>query len=218
GWIDVDLSEKGMEEARNAGRLLHQEGLQFNLAFTSVLKRAIRTLWIALEVMDQMWIPEIKSWRLNERHYGALQGLNKAETAQRHGEEQVHLWRRSFDVPPPPLSRDDPRPPHFDPRYQEVEPDFLPDGESLKATLVRVLPYWENDMAPRLKQGLEVVCSAHGNSIRALAKHLFNISDQDIPSLEIPTGNPLLIELDAGLKVKSCRYLDETKAGPLPAV
>ena len=218
GWVDVDVSDKGHAEAVRAGQLLVRAGLTFDLAYTSVLKRAIRTLWLVLSEMDLMWIPQTTAWQLNERHYGALQGLNKAETAAVHGKEQVHVWRRSFDVPPPPMAADDPGHPRFDPRYRNVDPARLPSGESLKDTLIRVLPYWERHLAPQLSQDRAVVCAAHGNSLRALLKHLLKISDQDIPTLEIPTGNPLVLELDRDLGVTGGRYLDQEHAGPLPGL
>jgi 2,3-bisphosphoglycerate-dependent phosphoglycerate mutase len=216
GWVDVDLSETGIVQARRSGELLRETGLTFDIAFTSVLKRAIRTLWIVLDELDRMWIPQIPNWRLNERHYGALQGLNKAETAARHGDAQVHIWRRSFDIPPPPLAPDDPMHPGHDPRYAKLPPELLPATESLKITLGRVMPSWDEAIAPRLLEGQNVLIAAHGNSLRALAKHLFGIGDQEIVGLEIPTGNPILIELDADLKPLSARYLDEGRAGPLP--
>jgi 2,3-bisphosphoglycerate-dependent phosphoglycerate mutase len=216
GWVDVDLSQTGIAQARRSGELLRETGLTFDIAFTSVLKRAIRTLWIVLDELDRMWIPQIPNWRLNERHYGALQGLNKAETAAKHGDKQVHVWRRSFDIPPPPLADDDPMHPCHDPRYAKVPPELLPATESLKITLERVMPSWDEATAPRLREGQNVLIAAHGNSLRALAKHLFGIGDQEIVGLEIPTGNPILIELDADLKPLSARYLDEGRAGPLP--
>ena len=218
GWIDVDLSESGVEQARLAGRLLKAEGLRLDLAYTSVLKRAIRTLWIVLDELDMMWLPEVKSWRLNERHYGGLQGLNKAETAARHGDEQVRVWRRSYDVPPPPLADDDPSHPRHDPRYRDVPPELLPGGESLKITLERVMPIWQERLAPALREGKNLLIAAHGNSLRALAKHLFGISDEAIPGLEIPTGNPLLIELSDDLRPRTVRYLDASRAGPVPKI
>jgi 2,3-bisphosphoglycerate-dependent phosphoglycerate mutase len=218
GWIDVDLSESGVEQARLAGRLLKAESLRFDLAYTSVLKRAIRTLWIVLDELDMMWLPEFKSWRLNERHYGGLQGLNKAETAARHGDEQVRVWRRSYDVPPPPLADDDPSHPRHDPRYRDVPPELLPGGESLKITLERVMPIWQERLAPALREGKNLLIAAHGNSLRALAKHLFGISDEAIPGLEIPTGNPLLIELTDDLRPRTVRYLDASRAGPVPKI
>lgn len=216
GWIDVDLSETGLAQARRSGELLRELGVDFDVAFTSVLKRAIRTLWIVLEELDRMWLPQSAHWRLNERHYGGLQGLNKAETAAKHSDEQVHIWRRSFDVPPPPLSEDDPTHPRHDPRYAGLPRELLPACESLKTTLDRVMPIWDEAIAPKLKEGNNVLIAAHGNSQRALAKHLFKISDEDIPGLEIPTGNPLVIELRADLTPASARYLDAERAGPLP--
>jgi 2,3-bisphosphoglycerate-dependent phosphoglycerate mutase len=216
GWIDVELSETGMEQAGRAGELLRAEGIEFDLAFTSVLKRAIRTLWIALDRMDRMWLPQTANWRLNERHYGGLQGLNKAETAAKHGEEQVHIWRRSFDVPPPALSLADPTHPSHDPRYRGVPAELLPSAESLKVTLGRVMPYWDEAIAPQLHAGRNVLIAAHGNSLRALAKHLFGVGDQDIIGLEIPTGNPILLDLDTRLVPMNARYLDESRVGKLP--
>lgn len=209
GWTDVDLSEKGVEEARKAGRLLKENGYTFDVAFTSVLKRAINTLHIILEEMDLLWIPEYKDWRLNERHYGALQGLNKAEMAEKYGEEQVKIWRRSYDVPPPPLERTDPRYPGFDPRYRDLKPEQIPLSESLKDTVARVLPCWHEVIAPTIKQGKRVIISAHGNSLRALVKYLDNISDQDIVELNIPTGIPLVYELDSELKPVNRYYLGD---------
>jgi len=208
GWTDVDLSEQGMVEARQAGKRLLADGLRFDVAFTSVLKRAIRTLWIVLDEMDLMWIPVERSWRLNERHYGALQGLNKAEMAQRYGDEQVHIWRRSYAVRPPALAADDPRHPRFDPRYAGLDPSELPATESLADTLLRVMPYWHVAIVPRLQAGQSVLVSAHGNSLRALVKHLDGVSDDDIPALNIPTGVPLLYEFDDGLGVLQHRYLE----------
>ena len=216
GWIDVGLAETGTAQARLAGELLRDGGFRFDVAYTSVLKRAIATLWIVLEELDSMWLPQTAHWRLNERHYGALQGLNKAETAAKHGDAQVHTWRRSFDVPPPPLAADDPSHPARDPRYKGVRPDLLPSGESLALTLVRVMPVWEERLAPILRDGRNLVIAAHGNSLRALVKHLFEISDDAIPKLEIPTGNPLAIELDSALRPLEARYLDEARAGPVP--
>ncbi len=218
GWTDVDLSPAGRAEAALAGRLLKEEGHAFDQAYTSVLTRAIRTLWIVLEEMERMWTPQVASWRLNERHYGALQGLDKAETAQRHGAEQVRIWRRGFDQPPPPLALDDPRHPRQDPRYAGLEPALLPASESLKDTLARVMPYWHQEIAPSLRLGRRVLVAAHGNSLRALCKHLLNLSDQDIPGLEIPTGNPLVFDLDHDLQVRLCRYLDDSRAQPLPGL
>jgi 2,3-bisphosphoglycerate-dependent phosphoglycerate mutase len=216
GWVDVDLSATGLAQAAKAGVLLRAEKIEFDQAFTSVLKRAIRTLWIVLEGLDRMWLPQTASWRLNERHYGALQGLNKAETAAKHGKEQVHVWRRSFDVPPPPLALDDVMHPSHDPRYRGVPDDLLPATESLKITLDRVMPYWSEAIAPELARGGNVLIAAHGNSLRALAKHLFEIGDAEIIGLEIPTGNPILIELDDALAPVSARYLDHERAAALP--
>lgn len=209
GWTDVDLSPKGLDEARQAGQTLKQMGFGFDLAYTSVLKRAIRTLWITLDEMDLMWIPVHHSWRLNERHYGALQGLNKAETAAKFGEEQVMLWRRSYDVPPPALERSDPRHPANDPRYPDLSPSELPLTECLKDTVVRFLPYWNQTIAPAVRSGRRVVIAAHGNSLRALVKYLDNISDQDIVGLNIPTGIPLVYELDDDLKPLRHYYLGD---------
>ncbi|NTV29014.1 MAG: 2,3-diphosphoglycerate-dependent phosphoglycerate mutase [Candidatus Omnitrophica bacterium] len=200
GWTDVDLSEKGIQEAIEGGRLLKEAGFTFDVAYTSVLKRAIRTLWLVQEQMDLLWIPVEKSWRLNERHYGGLQGLNKSEMAQKFGEEQVHVWRRSYDVPPPKLEKNDPRYPGNDPRYKQLTADELPLTEDLKATVARVMPYWEKTIVPTIKSGKKVVIAAHGNSLRALVKHLDNVSEKDIVSLNIPTGTPLVYELDANLK------------------
>ncbi|NLT24102.1 MAG: 2,3-diphosphoglycerate-dependent phosphoglycerate mutase [Syntrophorhabdus sp.] len=207
GWTDIDLSEKGVEEARQAGRSLREAGFVFDVAFTSVLKRAIRTLWIVLEELDRMWIPQRKSWRLNERHYGALQGLNKAETAVEYGEEQVRLWRRSYDVPPPPLERRDKRFCGNDPRYDALAPEELPVSESLKDTATRVIPYWEGTIVPVLARGARIIVSAHGNSLRSLVKHLDNIPDEDVPALEIPTGKPLVYEFSQDLKPTKHYYL-----------
>ena len=213
GWVDVDLTEQGRKEAREAGRLLQAEGFDdFDVVFTSVLKRAIRTLWIILDEMDLMWLPVERSWRLNERHYGALQGLNKAETVAKHGAEQVKIWRRSYDIPPPPLSLDDQRHPRFDRRYKDVKPQDLPSTESLKTTLERVLPYWSSRVAPELKAGRNVLVVAHGNSLRALVKMLDGMSDADIIEFNIPTGVPIHYELDADLKPKSRRFLGDPEA------
>lgn len=209
GWTDVDLSERGREEAREAGALLKQQGLVFDLAFTSVLKRAIRTLWLALDAMDLMWLPVRNSWRLNERHYGALQGLNKAETAAQFGEQQVKIWRRSYDVPPPALERSDPRFPGSDPRYRELAGSEVPLTECLKDTVARFLPLWNTTIAPEVAAGRRVIIAAHGNSLRALVKYLDNVSDQDIVELNIPTGIPLIYELDAGLKPIRHYYLGD---------
>jgi len=207
GWTDIDLSEKGVEEARQAGRALREAGFVFDVAFTSVLKRAIRTLWIVLEELDRMWIPQRKSWRLNERHYGALQGLNTAETAVEYGEDQVRLWRRSYDVPPPPLERRDKRFCGNDPRYDALAPEELPVSESLKDTAARVMPYWEGTIVPVLARGARIIVSAHGNSLRSLVKYLDNIPDEDVPALEIPTGKPLVYEFSDDLKPTKHYYL-----------
>ncbi|MCH8489371.1 MAG: 2,3-diphosphoglycerate-dependent phosphoglycerate mutase [Oceanicaulis sp.] len=215
GWVDVDLTDAGVAEARRGGELLKAEGFEPSLAFTSVLKRAIRTLNFTLEGIDRLWIPVEKSWRLNERHYGALTGMNKAEVTEEHGADQVKIWRRSYDTPPPPLPLDDPRHPRFDPRYGALDPDALPAGESLKLTLERVAPYFKDAIAPRLEAGEDVIISAHGNSLRALVKLLFNVADSDIVGIEIPTGNPLLIELE-GLRPVARRFLDEARAQDLP--
>jgi len=208
GWTDVGLSERGVAEAVTAGRRLREAGFTFDLCHTSVLKRAIKTLWLALEELDLMYLPVHNHWRLNERHYGALQGLNKAETAERHSKEQVFLWRRSFDVPPPPLELIDPRHPSHDPRYAGLDPSLLPRGESLENTITRVLPCWNDVIAPDVQAGRRVLISAHGNSLRALVKYLDAISDEEIPKLEIPTGVPLVYELDAALKPIRHFYLD----------
>ncbi len=207
GWTDVDLSEQGLMEAKRAGQILQAGGFTFDVAFTSVLRRAIRTLWIALDEMDQMWIPICNSWRLNERHYGALQGLNKAEMAAKFGEAQVKLWRRSYDVRPPALTVDDPRYPGNDPRYKALDPRDIPLTECLKDTVARFLPYWHETLAPAIRAGRRVLISAHGNSLRALVKYLDNISDEEIVGLNIPTGVPLVYELDADLKPVQHYYL-----------
>jgi 2,3-bisphosphoglycerate-dependent phosphoglycerate mutase len=207
GWTDVDLSERGVEEATQAAQLLKDGGYTFDIAFTSVLKRAIRTLWITLDGMDLMWIPVVRNWRLNERHYGALQGLNKAETAAQFGNEQVRLWRRSYDVRPPDLTRDDPRYPGHDPRYNDLTPDLLPLAECLKDTVARFLPFWHDVIVPTVKAGKRVLVVAHGNSLRALVKHLDKISDEEIVELNIPTGVPLVYELDEGFEPIQHYYL-----------
>lgn len=212
GWTDVGLSEKGVKEAIEAGRQMRAKGYDFDVAYTSVLKRAIKTLWLALEEMDSMWIPIHNSWRLNERHYGALQGLNKAETAERHGLEQTQIWRRSYDIPPPPLSSDDPRYPGKDPRYASLTPAELPLTECLKDTVARFLPYWHETIAPAVSAGQRVLIAAHGNSLRALVKYLDNISDNDIVDLNIPTGIPLVYELDDQLKPLNHFYLGDPEA------
>ena len=208
GWFDCDLSEHGEDEARTAGEQLKEAGVKFDCVYTSVLKRAIRTMWLALEEMDQVWLPVTRAWELNERHYGALQGLNKAETAAEHGEDQVLIWRRSFDVPPPPLERSDERHPSHDRRYQAVDAaGKLPDAESLALTLNRVLPYFDEHIAPLLRAGEKVLIVAHGNSLRALVKHLDGISNEDILKLNIPTGMPLAYELSSDLQVQERGYL-----------
>jgi 2,3-bisphosphoglycerate-dependent phosphoglycerate mutase len=212
GWTDVDLSDQGRREAQQAGQELLKEKLTVDIAFTSVLKRAIRTLWIALDEMDRMWIPVERTWKLNERHYGALQGLNKAQTVEKHGDAQVKIWRRSYDIPPPPLATDDRRHPRFDPRYANVDPTELPATESLKETLARVLPYWHSRIAPELRTGRNVLVAAHGNSLRAMVKMLDNVSESQIVELNIPTGVPLLYELDRELKPLGSRYLGDPEA------
>ncbi len=209
GWTDVDLSQKGLEEARNSGRLLRENGFVFDVAYTSVLKRAIRTLWIALDEMDQMWVPVNLSWRLNERHYGALQGLNKAETATIYGDEQVLIWRRSYDIRPPALTAEDDRYPGFDPRYRNLSKQDIPLTECLQDTVTRFLPYWNETIAPVVRSGQRTIIAAHGNSLRALVKYLDNISDQDILELNIPTGIPLVYELDDDLKPIRNYYLGD---------
>jgi len=212
GWTDVDLSDKGISEARESGRMLREKGYLFDVAFTSVLKRAIRTLWLVLDEMDLMWIPVYRSWRLNERHYGALQGLNKAEMATKVGEEQVHIWRRSYDVPPPALAKTDKRYPGNDPRYRSLDENELPLAESLKDTIARFMPYWHNVLAPELKAGRHLIVSAHGNSLRAMVKHLDNINESEIVNVNIPTGIPLVYELDEELRPLKHYYLaDEAK-------
>jgi 2,3-bisphosphoglycerate-dependent phosphoglycerate mutase len=217
GWTDVDLSERGLAEAKEAGRLLREGGYVFDIAYTSVLKRAIRTLWITLDALDQMWIPVVNSWRLNERHYGALQGLNKAETAAKHGEAQVKIWRRSYDIPPPPLTPDDPRCPGRDPRYAGLAPGDLPLTESLKDTVARFLPYWHETIAPSIKAGRRVIIAAHGNSLRALVKYLDNVSEPDIVELNIPTGIPLVYDLGDDLRPTRHYYLGDPAAAAAAA-
>jgi len=212
GWYDVDLSEQGRDEARDAGLLMAAEKFEFDVAYTSVLKRAIRTLWIALDAMDMMWIPVHRSWRLNERHYGALQGLNKAETSAKHGEDQVLVWRRSYDIPPPPLTEEDPRHPSHDRRYGMLSPEQLPLTESLKDTVARFLPYWHDTIAPDIKAGKRVLITAHGNSLRALVKYLDNVSEQEIVNLNIPTGIPLVYQLNDDLKPLRKFYLGDEAA------
>jgi 2,3-bisphosphoglycerate-dependent phosphoglycerate mutase len=215
GWTDVDLSEKGLDEAREAGRLLKEGGFVFDVSYTSLLKRAIRTGWMALDALDLLWTPVYRDWRLNERHYGALQGLNKAETAAKHGEAQIKIWRRSYDIPPPALSLDDQRHPAYDPRYAKLDSALLPKTESLKDTVARFLPYWHGTIAPAIRDGQRVLIAAHGNSLRALVKYLDNVSDDAIVELNIPTGIPLVYELDAELKPIRSFYLgdaDKAKA------
>ena len=207
GWIDVPLTERGISEAHSAGQQIRDTGIEFDAAWTSVLKRAIHTLWIILDEIHAPWLPVHRDWRLNERHYGGLQGLNKAETAARHGEEQVHIWRRSYDIPPPPLEHDHLDHPRFDRRYAQIPAAQLPAAESLKLTLERVLPCWETEIAPAIRSGQRLLIAAHGNSIRAIVKHLDSISDEDIPQLNIPTGMPLAYTLDHDLNVLERRYL-----------
>jgi 2,3-bisphosphoglycerate-dependent phosphoglycerate mutase len=212
GWTDVDLTEEGRKQAKQAGEGLRQEGYIFDVAYTSVLKRAIRTLWIALDELDLMWIPVHRSWRLNERHYGGLQGLNKAETAAKYGDDQVKIWRRSYDIPPPALDKDDERYPGRDPRYTELSAAELPMTECLKDTVERFLPYWHEVIAPTIKSGKKVIIAAHGNSLRALVKYLDDISDTDILELNIPTGVPLVYELDDNLNSTKHYYLGDQAA------
>ncbi len=212
GWTDVDLTDKGIEEARHAGKLLKEAGFTFDLTYTSVLRRAIRTLWVTLDEMDLMWLPTRHSWRLNERHYGALQGLNKAETAAQYGDDQVLVWRRSYDIPPMPLDAADPRASFSDPRYADLARDQIPLTECLKDTVARVLPVWSESIAPAIRAGRQILVSAHGNSLRALIKYLDGISDQDIVSLNIPNGQPLVYELDADLKPIRSYYLGDAAA------
>jgi 2,3-bisphosphoglycerate-dependent phosphoglycerate mutase len=212
GWTDVGLTERGVAEGIEAGRLLRADQFTFDAAYTSVLQRAIKTLWLALESLEQMWIPIANDWRLNERHYGALQGLNKAETAAKFGDQQVHVWRRSYDTPPPPLEMDDPRHPRFDARYRSLSPAVLPRTESLKDTVERFLPYWRDTIAPAIRDGRRVLIAAHGNSLRALVKHLDSVSDADIVGLNIPTGIPLVYELDQELRPLRHYYLGDPEA------
>ncbi len=209
GWTDVDLSVKGRQEAQEAGQVLKREGFTFDVAYTSVLKRAIRTLWIAMDAMDLLWVPVHRSWRLNERHYGALQGLNKSETAARFGEDQVKIWRRSYDIPPPALEPTDERFPGHDPRYRHLSPEELPLTECLKDTVARFLPYWEQSVAPQVRAGQKVLIAAHGNSLRALIKYLDNVTESDIINLNVPTGMPLVYELDDNLKPLKNYYLGD---------
>ena len=212
GWTDVDLTDTGIEQAKNAGRLLKAEGYDFDVAYTSVLKRATRTLWHVLDEMDRTWLPVVNSWRLNERHYGALQGLNKAEVAKQYGDDQVLVWRRSYDTPPPALEASDPRCERADIRYAKLQPDQIPLTECLKDTVARVLPFWDEALAPAIQKGKRIVVAAHGNSIRALIKYLDNISDNDIVSLNIPNGIPLVYELDENLKPIRHYYLGDAEA------
>ena len=212
GWVDVDLTEKGVAEAREAGRILKDAGFRFDLTYTSVLKRAIRTLWNTLDEMDMMWVPTVHSWRLNERHYGALQGLDKAETAAKYGDAQVLAWRRSYDTPPMALDPSDPRAAYDDPRYAGLSREQIPLTECLKDTVARVLPFWNESIAPAIRAGRQILVSAHGNSLRALIKHLDNISDADIVGLNIPNGQPLVYELDADLKPIKSYYLGDAVA------
>lgn len=209
GWVDVDLTDKGIAEAKQAGQWLVEAGFAFDLAYTSVLKRAIRTLWHVQDAMDQMWIPVVHSWRMNERHYGALAGLNKAETAAKYGEDQVHVWRRSYDTPPPPLATDDERSSSNDPRYAKLKREDIPLTECLKDTVARVLPLWNESIAPAIKAGKQILIAAHGNSLRALIKHLDGISDEGIAGLNIPNGMPIVYELDADLKPIRHYYLGD---------
>jgi 2,3-bisphosphoglycerate-dependent phosphoglycerate mutase len=217
GWTDVDLADEGRQEATDAGRLLKEAGYAFDIAYTSVLKRAIRTLWIALDVLDLMWIPVEKNWRLNERHYGALQGLNKAETAAKFGDEQIKIWRRSYSTPPPELALNDPRHPAHDPRYRSLSQSELPRTESLKDTVARFLPYWHETIAPAITSGQRVLIAAHGNSLRALVKYLDDISEQEIVELNIPTGIPLVYELDDNLRPIRHYYLGDPAAAAAAA-
>ena len=217
GWTDVDLSERGVAEAKEAGRLLREGGYLFDVAYTSVLKRAIKTLGIALDALDLLWIPVVKDWRLNERHYGALQGLNKAETAARHGDAQIKIWRRSYDIPPPPLDPDDPRHPSRDPRYAGLSAGELPLTESLKDTVARFLPYWHDTIAPVIRSGKRIGIAAHGNSLRALVKYLDNISEDEITELNIPTAIPLVYELDGDLHAMRHYYLGDPAAAAAAA-
>ena len=212
GWVDQDLSETGVAEARAAGELLKAEGFAFEAAYASRLTRAIHTLWLVLWSMDRCWVPVEYAWQLNERHYGALQGLDKAETAAKHGDEQVHIWRRSYDTPPPPLTRDDPMWPGHDPRYADVDPDLLPVAECLKNTVARVIHFWESVIKPRVAAGEQLIIAAHGNSLRALVKHLDGISDEDIVSLNIPTGVPIVYDFDDAMNATGRRYLGDADA------
>jgi len=217
GWVDVDLTPGGVREAKKAGKLLAKEGIDFDFAFTSVLRRAIKTLWLALEGTEQFHIPVVKDWRLNERHYGGLTGLNKQEMRDKHGDEQVHIWRRSFATPPPPIEEDNEFHPSKDKKYAHFDPAELPTGESLKMTCLRVLPFFQASIVPIIKANNNLIISAHGNSLRAIMKDLFKVADKDIPGFEFPTGNPLLIEFaDGTLDIKSAHYLDKKRAKDLP--
>ena len=219
GWVDVGLTAEGTREAKKAGKLLAKEDVKFDVAFTSFQKRAIKTLWLTLEALDQMSIPVTKDWHLNERHYGGLTGLNKQETRDKHGDEQVHIWRRSYDVPPPQIDVEHEYHPSHDEKYAGIDPSELPTGESLKITTERVLPYFESQIMPFIRANSNLIISAHGNSLRGLMKKIFDVADKDIPGFEFPTGNPLLIELEDGtLNVKSARYLDTKRAKDLPSI
>jgi 2,3-bisphosphoglycerate-dependent phosphoglycerate mutase len=209
GWQDIDLSEAGIAEAKKAGIALRKEGFNFDCAYTSVLKRALRTCWMVLDEMDLLWIPVQKNWRLNERHYGSLQGLDKSETAEKHGEEQVKIWRRSYDTPPPPMDSSDPRHPSHDPRYKDVQRNELPNAESLKDTVARFLPFWNNEVVPEIRKGQKVLMVAHGNSLRALVQHLENLSQAEIMELNLPTGIPLVYDLDQNFKVVGKRFVGD---------
>ncbi len=220
GWVDVDLAEKGIQEAIQGGQALREQKLQFDIVYTSVLKRAIKSMNLVLDQLDQHWLPVVKTWRLNERHYGELQGLNKSEMAEKHGEDQVKIWRRSFDVPPPFLKKEDPRHPCHDPRYKDVDPKDLPAGESLKLTAERFKPFWEKEIVPKLKAGQNVLIVAHGNSLRALMMMLENLGPDEIMEVNVPTGIPLLYDLDQNLKIKSKRFIgdEETVKKAMAAV
>lgn len=209
GWKDVDLSEKGFEEAKQAAKVLKESGYEFDMAYTSLLKRAIRTLWVIMEELDSLWIPVERSWRLNERHYGGLQGLNKAETAEKYGEDQVFIWRRSYDTPPPQLELTDERHPSHDPRYHMLDPRILPNGESLKLTVDRVIPYWIDKIAPDIRAGKKLIIAAHGNSLRALVKYIEEVSDEEITGFNVPTGIPFVYELDKDLKAIDRYFLGD---------
>lgn len=211
GWQDVDLSEKGRAEAQKGGKALKEKGFVFDIAYTSLLKRAIKTLNFVLDEVDQNWLPVVKDWRLNERHYGALQGLNKSETAAKHGEEQVKIWRRSYDTPPPKMDVSDPRHPSHDQRYKNINPDELPSAESLKDTVARFLPFWESEIAPKVKSGQRVLIAAHGNSLRALIQHLEQLTPDEIMGVNMPTGIPLMYELDANLKVLRKEFIGDAE-------